>query len=137
MTTTNAIVNSMTKYTTGVIKGKSYKDVVTTPVTNDQLIERHDKLVWYIIRKWAGKPKDYEEHVHDIHNEVFMALFSIPVYGKRRNNPSYINTVIQTTVNRCVKEIKARQVSEAYSLDGWYIDDSTSSASGNDYNQSR
>lgn len=75
-------------------------------MTNDELYKQYHKLVYFIIHKWSTKPLDYAEHVDDIANEVFMRLFSIPIHGTRRNNPSYINTTIQTTIAYCFNKIK-------------------------------
>ena len=83
-------------------------------MTNDEIYHQYKKLIYYVIHRWTNKPQNFD--IEDASQSVLCKLFSIPEFGTRRTNKSYINTVIQTEIQQYITKLRTINHNEELEL---------------------
>jgi len=86
-------------------------------MSNEDLTKKYIKLFYYLIHNWRMKPENYRETFADLTNEILMSLYTIPLYGSRRQSTNYITTTIINTISKYYNKRSKIQRIELEELD--------------------
>jgi RNA polymerase sigma factor (sigma-70 family) len=81
-------------------------NVTARAMTNEALIEKYRKLVYYYIHRWTSKSQNYLEDFDDIVTQVFIKMMEVPLYGTRRHSKDYMSAVIRTAVSNAFRNLR-------------------------------
>ena len=75
-------------------------------LSNEALIEKYRKLVYYYIHRWTSKSQNYLDDFDDIVTQVFIKMLEVPLYGTRRFSKDYMSAVIRTAVSNAFHNLR-------------------------------